>query len=128
MKTKIPNGYSVEDIFDSEVFQENPFLFYSTIKYIYTSNKYMGFQLESASPSVVHMWLQSLPLQHLFTQNIDGLESSIDCPITYLHGCLSSGTCQQCKCSMKENQLSDCYSEGKVAYCKCGVVHHKSTQ
>ena len=49
--------------------------------------------------SPIDKWLQTLPIQHLYTQNIDGLESCLTCPITYLHGTLSSGTCQSCQYS-----------------------------
>ena len=128
MKNKIPKNYSVEDIFDSAVFQENPSLFYSSIQHIYSSTYCIISPLENASPSVVHAWLRSLSIQHLFTQNIDGLEASLDCPVTYLHGCLSAGTCQQCKREIKDHQLSDCYSQGKIAYCKCGVAFPLSSQ
>ena len=89
--------------------------------------------VEKTTPSLVHHWLQHLQetqknIQHIFTQNIDGLEDGIDCPITHLHGILSSGHCLQCKYGMKPHlinrkqvtpeRLVQSYTTGTVCHCE----------
>ena len=95
--------------------------------------------VEKTSPSLVHHWLRHLQemeknINHIFTQNIDGLEDGIDCPITHLHGILSSGHCLQCKYGIKmyitdrkpvhSERLVHSYKTGTVCHCEhCeGVV------
>ena len=115
MKTKLPTQYSVEDIFDFPTFLENPSLFYSSIRYLTP--------VEDLRPTVVHRWLEQIQssLLHVVTQNIDGLESGLSCPVTYLHGLLSSGVCLNCKKVASKELLYDHNRQGTVAYCSCGV-------
>ena len=115
MKTKLPVQYSAEDVFDFHTFLENPSLFYSAARF-FTS-------FEDLRPTVVHRWLQQIQssLLHVVTQNIDGLEAGLSCPVTYLHGLLSSGVCLNCKKVASKELLYDHYRKGTVAYCSCGV-------
>ncbi|KAK8789642.1 hypothetical protein WA171_001733, partial [Blastocystis sp. BT1] len=120
IKDYLPSRYTAEDIFEYSVFLENPSLFYSSIKHIL---------VDQAKPSLVHRWLQTLQeeehnLQHIFTQNIDGLESCIPAPVTNLHGVLSTGHCLKCKKPVDSSLLMEAYKTGKVAYCKScsGVI------
>lgn len=115
MRSNLPPNYSVEDIFDLQTFLESPSLFYSAARN-FTS-------IEDATPTSVHRWLQSMEpsLQLVITQNIDGLESELSCPLIYLHGLLSSGTCQKCFKKASKQTMFDHYRSGNVAYCQCGV-------
>ena len=66
------------------------------------------------------------------------LQICLTCPITYLHGTLSSGTCQSCKYTynqsyflrnrkkMNQEQLSEYYKNGRIARCECEVSDKKS--
>lgn len=108
IKKHLPSGYTAEDVFEYSVFLENPSLFYSSIKHIVVSNLCGGRIIlsDQAQPSIVHRWLRTLQeeehnLQHIFTQNIDGLESCIPVPVTHLHGVLSTGHCLKCKYSLQ---------------------------
>lgn len=71
-------------------------------------------------------------IQHIFTQNIDGLESCIDCPITNIHGSLHHGHCLWCRYSsvisftqrknIDPSLLQEAYRSGSVLHCPCGGV------
>lgn len=111
----MPSHYSVEDIFDLQTFLETPSLFYTAARSFAA--------IEEATPTAVHRWLQAMQpsLQLVITQNIDGLESELTCPLIYLHGQLSSGTCQKCAQKASKQTMFAHYRKGEVAYCHCGV-------
>ena len=86
---------------------------------------------------MTHLWLKAMQakfhnIQHIFTQNIDGLESCIDCPITKLHGSLHQGHCLRCgysffisftyRKSIDSSLLQQAYRSGSVLHCPCGGV------
>lgn len=86
---------------------------------------------------MTHLWLKAMQakfhnIQHIFTQNIDELESCIDCPITNLHGSLHQGHCLRCgyslfisftyRKSIDSSLLQQAYRSGSVLHCPCGGV------
>ena len=110
-----------EDLFDYEVFREDPRPFYKFAKTLY-------FPLGSdrrVEPSDSHRFLALLQrkgmLLRVYTQNIDGLEQVAGVSpkkMVYAHGSLQWATCCTCKHKVHAADIEQSILEGVVPRCK----------
>jgi NAD-dependent SIR2 family protein deacetylase len=109
-----------EDLFDYEVFCEDPAPFYKFAKNLYfpTGDK-------RVEPSDSHRFLALLQkkgmLLRVYTQNIDGLEQVAGVSpkkIVYSHGSLQWATCLKCKTRVSAADIEQSILEGTVPRCQ----------
>lgn len=113
-----------EDLFDYEVFCEDPTPFYKFAK-----NLYFPVGMERVEPSDSHRFLALLQkkgmLLRVYTQNIDGLEQVAGVSpkkIVYSHGSLQWATCCKCKHKVSAADIEQSILEGVVPRCKQPTV------
>lgn len=104
-----------QELFDLEVFKEDPRPFYSFAK-----NLYPG----SIVPSVSHRFLALLHqrgmLLRVYTQNIDGLEEIAGVPkskVVHAHGSLTWAQCTKCRARMDSSEIANDVKNGTVPRC-----------
>ena len=109
-----------EDLFDLEVFNEDPTPFYKFAKALYFP---LGND-KRVEPSDSHKFLALLEknkqLLRVYTQNIDGLEEIAGVSpkrMVYAHGSLQIATCTKCRRKVKASELESFILSGDVAVC-----------
>ena len=110
-----------EELFDLDVFQEDPKPFYRFAKAIFFP---LGTETR-VSPSDSHRFLafldQNKMLLRVYTQNIDGLEEQAGVSakrMVYAHGSLARATCMRCKRKVDASEIESAVLKGQVARCK----------
>jgi len=113
-----------EELFDFDVFLENPKPFFSFARNLY-------FPLgdgQRVRPSDSHKLLALLEqknmLLRVYSQNIDGLEQKAGVSskrVVYAHGSLQWATCCKCKRKVSAEQIEANILEGSVARCQVPV-------
>jgi NAD-dependent SIR2 family protein deacetylase len=110
-----------EELFDFEVFSENPRPFYRFAKHLYFP---LG-QNERARPSDAHKLLALLEehkmLLRVYSQNIDGLEQEAGLSpkrVVYAHGSLQWATCVKCKHRINSKEIEHHVIHGTIPRCQ----------
>ena len=110
-----------EELFDYEVFNENPQPFYRFAKHLY----YPLGHGQRARPSDAHKLLALLEkhnkLLRVYTQNIDGLEQDAGVSpkrIVYAHGSLQWATCVKCKHRVDSKEIDPHVLNGTIPLCR----------
>lgn len=106
-----------QQLFDFNIFREEPQVFYSVAKLLY---KHFG----ATSPSLAHKFIAAMDRQvqllRNFTQNVDSLESSAGISsgrVINCHGSLATATCMTCKRSVSAASIMPSIKAGTVARC-----------
>jgi NAD-dependent deacetylase sirtuin 1 len=120
IKQRFPELQAPEDIFDLQLFRENPRPFYTIARELIN---------ETLSPSPTHhflKWLESEgKILRIFTQNIDCLEKKAGLEkVCYCHGSFLTSTCIQCGQKYDFDDLVEWLREEEslVPTCSCGGV------
>ncbi|GKY99221.1 hypothetical protein MPSEU_000877500 [Mayamaea pseudoterrestris] len=110
-----------EELFDYEVFTDNPRPFYRFAKHLYFP---LG-QKERARPSDAHKLLALLEEQKMllrvYSQNIDGLEQEAGVSakrVVYAHGSLQWATCIKCKHKVNSKEIEEHVFNGSIPRCR----------
>mmetsp|Transcript_12997 Transcript_12997/g.20215 ORF Transcript_12997/g.20215 Transcript_12997/m.20215 type:complete len:607 (+) Transcript_12997:253-2073(+) len=110
-----------EDLFDYEVFQEDPRPFFQFAKHIYFP---LG-KDKDMEPSCSHRFLALLQkkgmLLRVYTQNMDGLETVAGVSpnkMVHAHGSLQWATCCKCKRKVQSSALKPDILKGSVPLCQ----------
>ena len=110
-----------EDLFDWDVFQEDPVPFYHFARNLYFP---LGND-QRARPSDSHKLLamldQKKQLRRVYSQNIDGLEQEAgvsERKVVYAHGSLLNASCIRCKKKVKSDEIEADILAGQVSYCQ----------
>jgi len=119
-----------EELFDFEVFQENPVPFFHFARNLY-------FPLgngQRVQPSDSHKLLALLEekkmLLRVYSQNIDGLEQKAGVSakkVVYAHGSLQWATCCRCKRKVNSDEIEADILNGTVARCQAPLVSSGSS-
>jgi len=114
-----------EELFDIEVFMENPAPFFSFARNLYFP---LGTE-ERVRPSDSHKLLQLLEskkmLRRVYSQNIDGLEELAGVSpkkIVYAHGSLQWANCIKCKRKVTADQIEPAILKGTIPRCQAPVI------
>lgn len=117
-----------EELFDFEVFQENPKPFFNFAKNLYFP---LG-NNERVRPSDSHKLLALLEqrkmLHRVYSQNIDGLEQEAGVSmkkVVYAHGSLQWATCCKCKRKVSAKEIERDILNGTVARCQAPIQQTK---
>ena len=105
-----------QQVFDIEIFREDPSIFYSVAKDIFPA---------STEFSPTHAFIRLLQdkgkLLTNFTQNIDDLESHaglLSEKLIQCHGSFATATCQKCRAQVRVHDILSELRAGKVARCR----------
>ena len=105
-----------QEVFDINLFREDPSIFYSVAKDILPpSKKY------TPTHRFIKILQENGKLLTNYTQNIDNLEQAADISTENLvqcHGSFATATCIQCKHKVPGNVIQEDLRAGKIAYCK----------
>jgi NAD-dependent SIR2 family protein deacetylase len=112
--------HAAEDLFDLDVFQDNPAPFYK-----YAQSHFVSSARKEIRPSPSHLFLSMLheqkQLLRVYTQNIDGLEEVAGIPtkkVVYAHGSLGWAQCMKCKSKVDSVVIAQEMEEGQVPLCQ----------
>jgi len=112
--------HAAEDLFDLEVFQDNPGPFYKFAQHHFVSSA-----RKQINPSFSHKFLammhQHNQLLRVYTQNIDGLEEVAGIPaksVVYAHGSLAWAQCMRCKAKVDCQSIAEEMEQGIVPLCR----------
>ena len=104
-----------QEVFDIEVFREDPSIFYSIAKDILpATNKF------SPTHAFINLLQEKDKLLTNFSQNIDNLESKAGVlpeKLIQCHGSFATATCVKCKHKVSGDEIYDELKAGKVAKC-----------
>jgi NAD-dependent deacetylase sirtuin 1 len=108
---------SPEELSDINFFRQNPRPWFKKVSAIVPSSS------QPRQPSLTHRFIRMLEergkLLHLFTQNIDTLESVAGITrVTFCHGSFATATCMTCARSVDGAEINDTIASGEVPLCK----------
>ncbi|KAI9846109.1 MAG: NAD-dependent histone deacetylase sir2 [Sclerophora amabilis] len=104
-----------QEVFDIEIFREDPSIFYSIAKDILPSTKKF-----SPTHAFIHLLQQKGKLLTNFSQNIDNLEAMAGIlpeKLVQCHGSFATATCVECKYQVKGDAIYTELKAGEVARC-----------
>lgn len=109
-----------EEMFDIELFREDPRIFYSVSEKLLQCMSGVG-----TSPTFTHKFIAALAsmnkLQRVYTQNIDGLEMLAGLQpgptLVHCHGCIATASCIQCGAQVPTAELLPVIREHQVPTC-----------
>lgn len=118
-----------EELFDMEVFQEDPRPFFKFAKALYFP---LGTR-RRVEPSDSHRFLALLEkrgmLLRVYTQNIDGLEEKAGVSpkrMVYAHGSLQRATCSRCKRKVDASEIEPSVLCGAVPRCQVERIRKRA--
>jgi NAD-dependent histone deacetylase SIR2 len=104
-----------QEVFDIEIFQNDPSIFYSIAKGILPSTKKF-----SPTHAFIRMLQDRNKLLTNYTQNIDNLEEAagvVPDKLVQCHGSFATATCQQCGYNVRGEAIFDDMKAGQIPYC-----------
>lgn len=114
-----------EELFDLEVFLENPQPFFQFAKNLYYPLGTDRRVLPSDSHKLLALLEQRNQLLRVYSQNIDGLEQEAGVSskrVVYAHGSLQWATCCKCKRKVTAQDMNEEIRRGLVARCQAPVA------
>lgn len=107
-----------QELFDIELFREDPTLFYSVAHVLYATPG--GHPL---TPSLTHRFIAALEasgrLLRQYTQNIDGLEAAAGVSqVVQCHGTLRTASCMRCGRRVPATAIADAIAARRVPSCE----------
>jgi len=104
-----------QEVFDLEIFRDDPSIFYSVAKDILPSTNTF-----SPTHAFIRLLQDKGKLLTNFTQNIDNLEvhaGILPGKLIQCHGSFATATCLECKTRVKGDVIYQDLKAGKVPYC-----------